>query len=232
MIEIVSVLAGVLTIPSCTIRPGMCAVTGPNGAGKTTFLKLIAGILPPGTGKVRIDGSEPSECTIGWVGEYPDRNILFPRVYDELAGPLRFTWRSCQEIDQHVRRYADELGITHLLDRNMHDLSGGELILVSCAAACITSPDLLILDETDSHLDEQISHLLEGFIARAGIRYVIFSTHRPDRMARAGEMIRLVSGAIAEHLFLAEESGSPHWDHLDSPWFWRRLQHEISGGGT
>ncbi len=227
MIEILSVQAGVLTIPSCIIQPGMCAVTGPNGAGKTTFLKLIAGILHPGAGMVRIDGKEPSACTIGWVGEYPDRNILFPRVYDELAGPLRFTWRSCQEIDRQVRKYANDLGIAHLLDRNMHDLSGGELILVSCAAACITSPDLLILDETDSHLDEQICHLIDCFIARAEITYVIFSTHRPDRMARASEMIRLTDGAITEHLVLAEESGSSHCDHLSSPWFWRRVLHGI-----
>lgn len=232
MIEIRSVRAGILRIPSCSIRPGICAIAGPNGAGKTTFLKLLSGILPPVSGTVRIDGKEPSVCTIGWVGEYPDRNILFPRVYDELAGPLRFTWQACGSVDQRVRICADDLGISHLLDRDMYGLSGGELILVAFAAACITSPDLLILDETDSHLDERFCHHLEEYIRRSGIRYVVFTTHRPERMAIADEMIRLDRGEVVDHLFLTEESGQSFPDHLSSPWFWREVLSSLSEGGA
>ncbi|MCA1915758.1 ABC transporter ATP-binding protein [Methanospirillum hungatei] len=232
MIEILSVRAGILKIPSCTIHPGICAIAGPNGAGKTTFLKLLSGILPVKSGSVRIDGKEPSLCTIGWVGEYPDRNILFPRVYDELASPLRFTRQSCESSDLKVRKCADDLGITHLLDRDMHGLSGGELILVAFAAACIASPDLLILDETDSHLDERFCHQLEEYIRRSGIRYVVFSTHRPERMAIADEMIRLVRGEVGEHLCLTEEADHTFPDHLSNPWFWRKVQTELSKGGT
>lgn len=232
MIEIRSVRAGILRIPSCSIRPGICAIAGPNGAGKTTFLKLLSGILPSGSGSVRIDGKEPSVCTVGWVGEYPDRNILFPRVYDELAGPLRFTWQPCETVDQRVRTCADDLGITHLLDRDMHGLSGGELILVAFAAACIASPDLLILDETDSHLDERFCHHLEEYIRRSGIRYVVFTTHRPERMAIADEMIRLARGEVVDHLSLTEESGQSFPDHLSSPWFWREVLSSLPEGGT
>ncbi len=232
MIEILSVRAGILKIPSCTIHPGICAIAGPNGAGKTTFLKLLSGILPAKSGSVSIDGKEPSACTIGWVGEYPDRNILFPRVYDELASSLRFTWQSCESSDLKVRKCAHDLGITHLLDRDIHGLSGGELILVAFAAACIASPDLLILDETDSHLDERFCHHLEEFIRSSGIRYVVFSTHRPERMAIADEMIRLVRGEVAEHLSLTEEVDYAFPDHLSNPWFWRKVQTELSKGGT
>ena len=232
MIEIRSVRAGILRIPSCSIRPGICAIAGPNGAGKTTFLKLLSGILPPVSGTVRIDRKEPSVCTVGWVGEYPDRNILFPRVYDELAGPLRFTRQACGSVDQRVRTCADDLGITNLLDRDMHGLSGGELILVAFAAACIASPDLLILDETDSHLDERFCHHLEEYIRRSGIRYVVFTTHRPERMAIADEMIRLARGEVVDHLSLTEESGQSFPDHLSSPWFWREVLSSLPEGGT
>lgn len=230
MIEISAVSAGILSVPSCTIHPGISVITGPNGAGKTTFLKLLSGILPPVTGTVRIDGKKPSSCTIGWVGEYPDRNILFTRVHDELASPLRFTRVSCKEIDQKVRRYADDLGITHLLDRDMHCLSGGELILVAFATACIAGPDLLILDETDSHLDELFCNQLEDFIRRSGIRYIVFSTHRPERMAIADEMIRLVKGEITEQFSLLEQSGPSFPDNISNPWFWKEVMRDLNRG--
>ena len=230
MIEVNSARAGTLSPLSLTIHPGILAVTGPNGAGKTTFLRLLSGILRPACGSIKIDGKDPAACTIGWVGEYPDRNVLFTRVYDELASPLRFTRVSCTKTDQKVRRFAKDLGITCLLDRNMQGLSGGELILVAFAAACIAVPDILILDETDSHLDELFCDHIEDFIRRSGISYVIFSTHRPERMAVADEMIRLEKGKITEQISLNDPSGPSQPDSLSAPGFWRKVMRELKAG--
>jgi len=223
MIEITSIQGGLLNLPSCTIAPGWCAITGPNGAGKTTFLRLLSGMLRPSTGKISIDGKDPCACTIGWVGEYPDRNMLFTRVYDELAAPLRFGRHSCASIDEKVRICANELSITHLLEHTTSYLSEGERIVVACGTACINHPDLLILDETDSHLDEDLCHHLDVFIRKKKIPYVIYSTHQPSRIAVADELIRLEKGRITEQRSLTEEPELAYPDMLQSPWLWRRI---------
>jgi len=223
MIRIQGVRAGILTIPLCSIHQGICAVTGPNGSGKTTFLKLLSGILTPASGTVHINAKSPDTCIIGWVGEYPDRNMLFTRVFDELASPLRFTRQPCTDIDRAVCQCARNLGIEHLLSRETHGLSGGELVLVAFGTACIKKPDLLILDETDSHLDDEFCRHLDLIIRKAGIRYVVFSTHRPERMAVADEIILLEHGHIHSHSSLSQP-GSQHFDdHLNDPAFWRKV---------
>ncbi|NLV26873.1 MAG: ABC transporter ATP-binding protein [Methanomicrobiales archaeon] len=229
MICIDSVMAGILSIPSCTIKPGICAITGPNGSGKTSFLKLLSGIIHPERGTVIIRGEDPDRCTIGWVGEYPDRNMLFTRVYDELASPLRFAHFSCEEIEQTIKTLASDLGITHLITREIRGLSGGELVLVAFGAALIAKPDLLILDETDSHLDDEFCFRLDVIIKKSNIRHVVFSTHRPERMATADEIIILDEGRIVSQISLLDKGNREFDERLQDPWFWRRVYKHIPG---
>ena len=129
-----------LAINALTIKPGITTIIGANGSGKTTFLKLCAGITIPDSGSLLIDDAPPRETEIGWVNEYPDRNILFVNVFDEIASPLRFRRTPCNEIDSKVRAGAEAVGITHLLKRAVRELSGGEKILVSLAAALGSPP--------------------------------------------------------------------------------------------
>ncbi|PWR72944.1 ABC transporter ATP-binding protein [Methanospirillum stamsii] len=230
MIRIESVKAGILSIPSCLISQGICAITGSNGSGKTTFLKLLSGILTPAEGTVCINGKEPSDLKVGWVGEYPDRNMLFTRVFDELASPLRFVKLPCKEIEKEVIRCAKDLEISHLLCRDIHGLSGGELVLVAFGAALIAKPDLLILDETDSHLDDEFCTHLDLIIKKTGIGHVVFSTHRPERIAIADEIITLKEGRILRHSSLSEKGSYAYREYLDDPWFWRRIYAETTSG--
>ena len=90
MIVIEGLRSRSLEIPRLEIPRGTTAVIGPNGSGKTTLLKLLAGISLPGSGSIRIDGAGPRMAEIGWVNEFPDRNIIFSTVADEVASPLRF----------------------------------------------------------------------------------------------------------------------------------------------
>ena len=129
-----------LAIDALTIRPGITTIIGPNGSGKTTFLKICAGIILPDSGTILIDEAPPRQTNVGWVNEYPDRNLLFVNVSDEIASPLRFRHDSCDSVDSAMKSSAETMGITHLLTRAVRELSGGEKILVSLAAALVHHP--------------------------------------------------------------------------------------------
>lgn len=188
-----------LEIPELVIPRGTAALIGPNGSGKTTLLKIIAGLLEPGTGRVSIDGRSPPCCRVGYVNEFPDRNILFSRVSDEIAGPLRFGGVPCREINLMVREAAERAGLLHLTGRSMHALSGGEKALVALLAATIHKPDVLILDEFDSHLDDLAIETAEEMIAVSGAATVVRCTQSMEAASQSRTIIALFGGRIRSH---------------------------------
>jgi energy-coupling factor transport system ATP-binding protein len=195
-----------LAIDSLLIKPGITTIIGPNGSGKTTFLKLCTGITQPDSGSLLIDSVMPRETEIGWVNEFPDRNILFVNVFDEIASTLRFRRISCDEINVMVRACADTMGITPLLSRAVHELSGGENVLVSLAAALVHHPKVLVLDEYDSHLDAHSLAKIERGIRTSGAKYVIRCTQQMDTAADSDLILFFDSGRITlagtpDHVF-------------------------------
>jgi energy-coupling factor transport system ATP-binding protein len=185
-----------LVINALTIKPGITTIIGPNGSGKTTFLKLCAGITIPDSGSLLIDDAPPRETEIGWVNEYPDRNILFVNVFDEIASPLRFRRTPCNEIDSEVRAGAEAVGITYLLKRAVRELSGGEKMLVSLAAALVHHPKVLVLDEYDSHLDARTMAKIEQGIRVSGAEYIIRCTQQMDTALHSDVLLFFDSGRI------------------------------------
>jgi energy-coupling factor transport system ATP-binding protein len=185
-----------LAIDALSIKPGITTIIGANGSGKTTFLKLCAGIAVPDSGTLLIDDTPPRETEIGWVNEFPDRNILFVNVFDEIASPLRFRRTPCDEIDSDVSACADAMGITHLLKRALRELSGGEKVLVSLAAALVHHPKVLVLDEYDSHLDVHSLEKIEQGIRTSGADYVIRCTQQMDTAIHSDCLLFFDSGRI------------------------------------
>jgi energy-coupling factor transport system ATP-binding protein len=196
MITIESLQYRNLAIDALTIKPGITTIIGANGSGKTTFLKLCAGIAVPDSGTILIDTVSPRETEIGWVNEFPDRNILFVNVIDEIASPLRFRHVSCDKIDPLVKVSAETLGISHLLNRSIHELSGGEKVLVSLAAALVHRPKMLVLDEYDSHLDARWSDMIGQVIRTSGAEYVIRCTQQMDTAIHSDYLLFFYSGRI------------------------------------
>jgi energy-coupling factor transport system ATP-binding protein len=198
-----------LSIDALTIRPGITSIIGPNGSGKTTFLKICAGITLPDSGTITIDALPPRETEIGWVNEFPDRNILFARVIDEIASPLRFRrTTSCSAIDGEVRACAESVGIPHLLARTVRELSGGEKVLVALAAALVHRPDVLILDEYDSHLDARMAATIDRAIRASGALYVIRCTQQMDTAGKSDHLLffdlgRITHSGTPEEVFSA-----------------------------
>jgi energy-coupling factor transport system ATP-binding protein len=192
-----------LAIDTLTIKPGITTIIGANGSGKTTFLKICAGIILPDSGTIFIDDAPPRQTDIGWVNEYPDRNLLFVNVSDEIASPLRFRRDSCDSVDSSMISCAETMGITHLLKRAVRDLSGGEKILVSLTAALIHHPKVLVLDEYDSHLDPRSKAKNEQIIRLSGAKYIIRCTQQMDTAVQSDHLLFFDSGRVIHH-------GTPH----------------------
>jgi energy-coupling factor transport system ATP-binding protein len=185
-----------LAIDALTIKPGITTIIGPNGSGKTTFLKICAGIILPDSGTIMVDDGPPRQTDVGWVNEYPDRNLLFVNVSDEIASPLRFRHDSCDSVDTAIKSCAEIMGITHLLKRTVRELSGGEKILVSLAAALIHNPKVLVLDEYDSHLDAHFKEKNERIIRSSGAKYIIRCTQQMDTAIQSDHLLFFDSGRV------------------------------------
>jgi energy-coupling factor transport system ATP-binding protein len=209
-----------LDIRALSLGPGITTVIGRNGSGKTSLLKLCAGIAVPDTGVITIAGESPRQTSVGWVNEFPDRNFLFDTVSDEIASPLRFQHIPAVEITTRTEEILERFGITRLSHRSVRELSGGEKVLVALAAAMVTGPRTLILDECDSHLDTKCTATIEEILCRSEIPYILRSTQDMETAAGSDQVVFLENGKAR----FAGSPGTVFFDLADSPFYpmtWR-----------
>jgi energy-coupling factor transport system ATP-binding protein len=196
MILVSGVRFNTLCIPRLIIHPGRTAILGRNGSGKTSLLRLLAGLVSPEVGSVHISREPTGIPRVGWVDEYPDRNFIFSIVYDEIASYCRFQYIPCKDTDRMVREIASKAGISHLLKREIGTLSGGEKAIVALAAALVTTPPLVVLDEYDSHLDSSSIDAVEDLLSASGARYIIQCTQNMELAAQCDAAVFLSGGKI------------------------------------
>jgi len=187
-----------LAIDTLAIERGITSVIGANGSGKTTLLKLCAGILLPDSGSIHIDGVEPRKTEIGWVNEFPDRNFLFDTPEDEIASALRFQHIHPDEIEHRMEILRKRFGFSGLSDRSVQELSGGEKVLVALAAAMITNPMVIILDECDSHLDFRTAQRIDRILSDSSIPFIIKSTQDMENATRSDRVIFLENNSVGD----------------------------------
>ncbi len=149
---------------SLTIQAGeFIGVVGPNGGGKSTLVRLIAGLLTPQKGQVRVFGRSPQQARalIGYVPQYPGFSRDFPITVAQtvLMGRLQRFWGGYNSADrQAVAQALRETEISHLAHRPIAKLSGGELQRVLIARVLATNPRLLLLDEPTSNIDMRVEN--------------------------------------------------------------------------
>lgn len=196
MIRIEGLRHGILDIPSCVIPEGRIAVIGRNGSGKSTLARLLAGLERPASGSISIGDKVPGEIATGWVHEVPGQNGLFLRVDEELASPLRFRHCPCDEIARRAREVAERCGISHLVNRDLVTLSGGQQVLAALATAMVSRPGILVLDEWDSHLDARTAEYVQRLLYGTGIRCIVQCTQNMDLAAAADTVVFLSGGRV------------------------------------
>ncbi len=141
---------------------------GRSGSGKTQLLELIAGLTRPDSGEIWLDNDNITNNRIQGrgIGLVFQDYAIFPNmtVFGNIAYSISAGSVGKEEIREKVRRVAEELNISHLLERDTHHLSGGELQRVALARTLITEPRLLLLDEPmasiDASLKDDIKRLL------------------------------------------------------------------------
>jgi oligopeptide/dipeptide ABC transporter ATP-binding protein len=181
---------------SLAIMPGeSVGLVGESGCGKSTLVRLLARLIDPSSGQIRLDGNDLAAMPQTDFVSSPDRRriqVVFQdpteslnpsfRVAKAIGDPLRHLLRpiKASDVEARVRRAAMLVGLPiELLERYPHQLSGGQRARVGIARAIIVEPSLLILDEPTSALDVSVQAVILRLLAdlrdRLGMSYLFVS---------------------------------------------------------
>jgi heme ABC exporter ATP-binding subunit CcmA len=189
------------------LEPGRCYVLiGENGAGKSTLLRVLAGLLRPSFGTIKLFGEQdPQEARarIGYMSHAP-------MLYDELTAQENLRYFASLYPDRPCLTPAEALrqvGLDPELTRTLGQYSQGMRQRTSLARVLLPVPELLLLDEPFSNMDvesvSQMVKLLAGF--RQGNRTIVLTTHQREHAAHIADwVLTLHAGRVASF-----EPGSP-----------------------
>lgn len=184
------------------------SIVGPAGAGKTTLLKIIAGVEYPDSGRILINGEDvtdlpPKDRDVAMVFQ---TYALYPhmKVFDNIAFPLRVKKLPENEIKQRVREIAELLGITHILDRSIYEISGGEAQRTALARALVRRSRIVLLDEPLTNLDYKIREKMRGELKRiakeiGGATWIYATPDAREALAIASHSIFLYDGKVVQY---------------------------------
>ncbi len=188
---------------SLSLNGGLVGLLGPNGAGKTTLLRMLATVLAPDTGSLRLLGLDPSSPqqrveirrNLGYLPQSP---ALYPgftplELVDYVATLKEHTQRARRQ--QEVVRALTAVGLTAVMHRKIRTLSSGQHQRVALAAALLGDPALLVLDEPAAGLDPEQRIELRSLLAAGAARgTVVLSTHDTAEVAAICQRVLVMRG--------------------------------------
>ena len=196
-------LAGrqVLSGLSLALTERRIGIVGRNGSGKTTLLRLLAGLIAPSWGTVRVGGIDPAKdrkamlARLGILFQNPDHQILFPTVAEELAFGLRQMGLPAPEAAARVRATLAAEGRSPWHDAPCHHLSQGQRQYLCLLAILMMAPQTILLDEPFAGLDLPTQARLARRLSALPQRLITIS-HDPAAVAACDRVIWLEGGRI------------------------------------
>jgi putative ABC transport system ATP-binding protein len=202
------------------------AIMGPSGSGKSTVLHLIAGLTPPTSGRVVVDGLDLATASsddsarlrrtrVGYVLQAfnllpflsAERNVAMPLVLEGVAGP---------HLEERIARALKLVNMSHRASHRPSQLSGGEQQRIAIARAIAIEPAIILADEPTGNLDRAngvaVMELIREINVTTGVT-ILMVTHDPLFAAYAHRVLRLVDGSIEQSIDVAqaEERADEDW---------------------
>lgn len=178
-------------------------IVGRNGSGKTTLARIMAGLLAPDHGQVRINGVDVArdrKAALGAVGilfQNPDHQIIFPTVEEEIAFGLTQLGQSKSEAAAGTQGILAQMGKAHWAKAAIHQLSQGQRQLVCLMSILAMAPKVILLDEPFAGLDLPTARQLARILAGLDVTLVQI-THDPAALAGYDQVIWLDQGRIVQ----------------------------------
>ena len=187
---------------TCSFGPGVTGLLGPNGAGKTTLLRMLTGLIRPSQGSVRVLGVWPrtSPSVYASVGLVPEEAAVYPGLTARDYVRYAATLSGSSDVDAATDRAIEAVDLGPPADRKLAGYSKGMRQRAKVAAALVSDPQILLLDEPLNGTDPvQRLHLIKLF-QRLGDegRTVIVSSHILDEVDRMSDrVLAIVDGRLA-----------------------------------
>ncbi len=177
-------------------------IIGPNGGGKTTLIKAILGLIPLFDGKIIFPGGRPKT---GYLPQATQVDKSFPITVREVVGSglrSRSNWFPYLSASQkhRVGQMLNEAGLTGLESRPIGELSGGQIQKALLCRALIDNPDLLILDEPNTHVDKHFEKDLYQWLETLNKKMaILLVSHDIGTISPMVKTIACVNGTLHYH---------------------------------
>lgn len=195
---------------------------GPSGSGKSTLMYLLAGLLKPDSGSIRLDdivlfdgqrgvNLPPEQRRIGVVFQHAH---LFPHM--SVRRNLLYGWRRTSAQNRHIEpeSIVEVLHLAHLLDRGVNLLSGGERQRVALGRTILTCPRLILMDEPLTGLDEELKFQIMPYLNSVFSKFdipLLFISHSLLEMRLMTEQVLVVEQGSVKRQMATEELAQSTW---------------------
>ena len=191
----------ILTDLTVTLTEPRIGIVGRNGSGKTTLLRLLAGLIAPTTGTLRLGSIDPARDRktmlnqVGILFQNPDHQILFPTVEEELAFGLLQQGDTQPQASAKVQSLLTAEARSHWARAPTHTLSQGQRHYLCLLAVLLMNPAILLLDEPFAGLDLPTQSRQRRRLASLP-QQIITISHDPDAVATCDRVLWLDQGRI------------------------------------
>jgi len=217
----------------------LTAISGPSGSGKTTLLSIAGGLLEPTTGTTSYKGrpmwrgtGDPRPEVAFVLQVYGLIPILSAR--ENVSVALRARGVAPREADARAEEALARFHIADLADRQVEELSGGQMQRVACARGLVVGAEVLLADEPTSELDETNRGLVLGELRAEALRgsVVVVATHDPAVVDACDRHFVIDDGRLTDHVAEVDLStwGRPQPGHADQ--FQTPLPAAVGPGGA